>query len=222
VGDAGALRHVRGRNQPTRASPDCTTVPAIPRAARWRHGARVFQQPQTLHRPDIYAGIGEAEAADLLARFLPRPALAPYNPRQIRSWRRVGRTKTSSVANRRAEASVVAQANLLQPAVVQTRPTPRALQPGLAAANWARRSPAVSPRCRLMRSRSGQRQAVPQDAGDAEIGGGPAGHAAAMLGPLPRQQARRGCHAQIRGEFRAGWALPRTAPLRPASAAVGP
>lgn len=33
------------------------------------HGARVFDQPQTLHRPEIYTGIGEAEAAALLRAF---------------------------------------------------------------------------------------------------------------------------------------------------------
>ena len=33
------------------------------------HGARVFDQPQCLHRPEVYAGIGEAEAAALLREF---------------------------------------------------------------------------------------------------------------------------------------------------------
>jgi tRNA(adenine34) deaminase len=33
------------------------------------HGARVFEQDQCLHRPEVYAGIGEAEAADLLRGF---------------------------------------------------------------------------------------------------------------------------------------------------------
>lgn len=33
------------------------------------HGARVFDQPQTLHRPEIYTGIGEAEAAGMLRAF---------------------------------------------------------------------------------------------------------------------------------------------------------
>lgn len=33
------------------------------------HGARVFDQPQCLHRPEVYAGIGEAEAATLLRDF---------------------------------------------------------------------------------------------------------------------------------------------------------
>jgi tRNA(adenine34) deaminase len=33
------------------------------------HGARVFDQPQCLHRPEVYPGIGEAEAGDLLRDF---------------------------------------------------------------------------------------------------------------------------------------------------------
>ena len=33
------------------------------------HGARVFDQPQCLHRPEVYAGMGEARAAELLRAF---------------------------------------------------------------------------------------------------------------------------------------------------------
>lgn len=33
------------------------------------HGARVFEQPQCLHRPEVYSGIGEGEAAELLRDF---------------------------------------------------------------------------------------------------------------------------------------------------------
>jgi tRNA(adenine34) deaminase len=33
------------------------------------HGARVFDQPQCLHRPEVYTGIGEAPAAELLRDF---------------------------------------------------------------------------------------------------------------------------------------------------------
>ncbi len=33
------------------------------------HGARVFEHPQCLHRPEVYAGIGEAQAADMLRGF---------------------------------------------------------------------------------------------------------------------------------------------------------
>jgi tRNA(adenine34) deaminase len=33
------------------------------------HGARVFDQPQCLHRPEVYSGMGEAEAAEMLRGF---------------------------------------------------------------------------------------------------------------------------------------------------------
>lgn len=33
------------------------------------HGARVFDQPQCLHAPEVYSGMGEAQAADLLRDF---------------------------------------------------------------------------------------------------------------------------------------------------------
>lgn len=33
------------------------------------HGARVFDQPTCLHRPEVYSGMGEAESADLLRTF---------------------------------------------------------------------------------------------------------------------------------------------------------
>lgn len=33
------------------------------------HGARVFEHPGCLHRPEVYSGMGEAEAADLLRGF---------------------------------------------------------------------------------------------------------------------------------------------------------
>ncbi len=40
-----------------------------PKGGAVEHGARVFEQPQCLHRPEVYAGIGEAEAATLLREF---------------------------------------------------------------------------------------------------------------------------------------------------------
>jgi tRNA(adenine34) deaminase len=40
-----------------------------PKGGAVEHGARVFDQPQCLHRPEIYAGIGESEAAELLRGF---------------------------------------------------------------------------------------------------------------------------------------------------------
>lgn len=42
---------------------------ADPKGGAVEHGARVFEQPQCLHRPEIYPGIGEAEAADILRGF---------------------------------------------------------------------------------------------------------------------------------------------------------
>ena len=33
------------------------------------HGARVYEQPQCLHRPEVYPGIGEQPAAALLREF---------------------------------------------------------------------------------------------------------------------------------------------------------
>ncbi|HSJ78822.1 MAG TPA: nucleoside deaminase [Erythrobacter sp.] len=40
-----------------------------PKGGAVEHGARVFDQPQCLHRPDVYSGMGEAEAAELLQGF---------------------------------------------------------------------------------------------------------------------------------------------------------
>jgi tRNA(adenine34) deaminase len=40
-----------------------------PKGGAVEHGARVFEQAQCLHRPEVYSGIGEAEAGDLLRGF---------------------------------------------------------------------------------------------------------------------------------------------------------
>jgi len=40
-----------------------------PKGGAVEHGARVFDQAQCLHRPEVYPGIGEAEAAGLLREF---------------------------------------------------------------------------------------------------------------------------------------------------------
>lgn len=40
-----------------------------PKGGAVEHGARVFDHPQSLHRPDVYAGIGAVEAAELLRGF---------------------------------------------------------------------------------------------------------------------------------------------------------
>ncbi len=42
---------------------------ADPKGGAIDHGARFFAQPTCHHAPDVYSGIGEAEAADLLREF---------------------------------------------------------------------------------------------------------------------------------------------------------
>ena len=40
-----------------------------PKGGAVEHGARVFDAPGCLHRPEVYSGIGESEAAELLRGF---------------------------------------------------------------------------------------------------------------------------------------------------------
>ena len=40
-----------------------------PKGGAVEHGARVFEQEQCLHSPEVYSGMGEAEAADMLRAF---------------------------------------------------------------------------------------------------------------------------------------------------------
>ena len=42
---------------------------ADPKGGGVEHGPRLFNQPTCHHRPEVYAGIGEREAADLLRGF---------------------------------------------------------------------------------------------------------------------------------------------------------
>ena len=42
---------------------------ADPKGGAVEHGSRVFEQAQCLHRPQVYSGIGEAEAGELLRGF---------------------------------------------------------------------------------------------------------------------------------------------------------
>ncbi len=42
---------------------------ADPKGGAVEHGARVFEQAQCLHRPEVYPGIGEEPAAELLRDF---------------------------------------------------------------------------------------------------------------------------------------------------------
>ena len=58
---AGAIVHAR-LSRVTYAAPD-------PKGGGVAHGARVFDHPQCLHRPEVVSGIGENEAAELLRTF---------------------------------------------------------------------------------------------------------------------------------------------------------
>lgn len=58
---AGAIVHARIARL-YYAAPD-------PKGGAVEHGARVFDQDQCLHRPEVYSGMGEAEAAELLRGF---------------------------------------------------------------------------------------------------------------------------------------------------------
>ncbi|RVU05152.1 nucleoside deaminase [Novosphingobium umbonatum] len=58
---AGAIAHARIARV-YYAAPD-------PKGGAVAQGARVFDQPQCLHRPEVYSGMGEVEAADMLREF---------------------------------------------------------------------------------------------------------------------------------------------------------
>ncbi len=58
---AGAISHARIARLYYAASD--------PKGGAVEHGARVFEHEQCLHRPEVYSGMGEAEAAELLRGF---------------------------------------------------------------------------------------------------------------------------------------------------------
>ena len=58
---AGAISHARIAKLYYAASD--------PKGGAIEHGARVFEHPQTLHKPEVYSGMGEVEAAELLRDF---------------------------------------------------------------------------------------------------------------------------------------------------------
>lgn len=58
---AGAISHARVARL-YYAAPD-------PKGGAVEHGARVFDHPQCLHRPEVYSGMGADEAAGLLRGF---------------------------------------------------------------------------------------------------------------------------------------------------------
>lgn len=58
---AGAIAHARIARLYYAASD--------PKGGAVEHGARVFDQKQCLHRPEVYTGMGEAQAGELLQEF---------------------------------------------------------------------------------------------------------------------------------------------------------
>jgi tRNA(adenine34) deaminase len=58
---AGAISHARIARLYYAASD--------PKGGAVEHGARLFEQEQCLHRPEVYSGMGETEAAGLLRDF---------------------------------------------------------------------------------------------------------------------------------------------------------
>lgn len=58
---AGAIAHARIARLYYAASD--------PKGGAVEHGARVFEQEQCLHRPEVYSGMGEVEAAEMLKAF---------------------------------------------------------------------------------------------------------------------------------------------------------
>lgn len=58
---AGAIVHARIAR--------LTYAASDPKGGAVAHGARVFDHPQCLHKPEVVGGIGEGEAADLLRAF---------------------------------------------------------------------------------------------------------------------------------------------------------
>jgi tRNA(adenine34) deaminase len=58
---AGAIAHARIAKLYYAASD--------PKGGAVEHGARVFDHPQALHRPEVYSGMGESEASAMLKAF---------------------------------------------------------------------------------------------------------------------------------------------------------
>ncbi|WP_017671458.1 nucleoside deaminase [Blastomonas sp. AAP53] len=61
---AGAIAHARIARLYYAASD--------PKGGAVEHGPRLFHQPTVLHKPEVYAGVGESEAAALLKEFFAR------------------------------------------------------------------------------------------------------------------------------------------------------
>ena len=58
---AGAISHARITRLYYAASD--------PKGGAVEHGARLFDLPECLHRPEVYSGMGEAEAGEMLRAF---------------------------------------------------------------------------------------------------------------------------------------------------------
>ncbi|MBD3731025.1 MAG: nucleoside deaminase [Sphingomonadales bacterium] len=58
---AGAIAHARIARLYYAASD--------PKGGAVEHGARVFEHEQSLHKPEVYSGMGEGEAAEMLREF---------------------------------------------------------------------------------------------------------------------------------------------------------
>ena len=68
VGDAGALRDVRGAIALARID-RLYFGAADPKGGAVLHGPRLFAQPTCHHAPEVYSGIGEGEAGEMLRAF---------------------------------------------------------------------------------------------------------------------------------------------------------
>ena len=75
---AGALRDVRGGDL-VRAHPAALLRRADPKGGAVEHGPRFYQSPTCHHRPEIYGGIGESEAASCCAASSQRGATKAFS-----------------------------------------------------------------------------------------------------------------------------------------------
>jgi len=69
---AGAIAHARVRR--------LTYGAGDPKAGAVDHGVRLFDSPNTHHRPEVVSGIGERRAGELLKAFFAR-LRAPHSAR---------------------------------------------------------------------------------------------------------------------------------------------
>ena len=135
---------------------------ADPKGGAVEHGARVFEQPQCLHVPEVYAGLGAEEAAELLRGFLSRAAVSgAYRPRQILSGAVSAGPNPAALhligLNPRERHKCTSRSH---PPFPSTSPISSRVHVGFASMNESRKSPAVSPGLRERWSASGS--AIPR------------------------------------------------------------